>query len=102
MSNVSVGITAETADLEAKLAIAKANLRAASSDMRQLAEEARSAGAAGQGQLSLGLLAAASSAAKARHEVTSLNEKLEKAGGAASSFKERISLAGKGLDSLRL
>lgn len=102
MSNLSVAITADVADLEAKLALARSALRDATAEMRSQATAARAAGATTSGTLAPALVTAAGAAAKAKAEVAALQGKLESAGGAASSFRERISLAGKGLDSLRL
>src|SRR5690348_7773473 len=101
-SSLSVKIGADVVDLQSKLAIANSNLRASSSEMRKLADQMRVAGQAGSSELMPGLQSAAAAAAKAKAAVAALNEQMAATGAVASSFKERISLAGKGLDSLRL
>lgn len=101
-SSLGVKITADVTDLNAKLALAQANFRQFSSQTRKVANDMVAAGQSGSAQMVPALEKSAAAAAAAKAQIAALSASLEGAGGAASSFKERISLAGKGLDSLRL
>lgn len=102
MTNLAVSVTADVTDLNSKLALAQSNLRAFNTETRSIADQMRAAGTAGSGALAPSLQAVTAQAAAARSEVARLKTQLEGTSSAASNFRERISLAGKGLDSLRL
>ena len=80
---LSVKITADTTDLNAKLALAKAELAAFNSETRQLAQQARSAGDDIRGGLLTNLEQSAVRAAAAKSEVNSLRSALGEFGGAS-------------------
>jgi hypothetical protein len=97
-SNVKVQITAEVVDLQAKMAIAKAELASASSALRALGKDAAESGG-GFSKLSPELLQAAENAAKAKTQVSSLSTSLKRelnegASSARSSLLELNSALG--------
>lgn len=90
MSSISVQITADVADLTAKLAVAKAEVSSANVELRDMAQQMAAAGNAASGELKSGLASAAQTAASARAELAALNTQLKETqagtGGLAASF----------------
>jgi hypothetical protein len=92
-----VRIGAETTDLTAKLAVAKADFSAFSKELRVAAEQMRAAGAGASEQMRTGLANAAKAAAQARTEINALNHELretQNSGGGlnrmATQFEEML------------
>src|SRR6185312_16107072 len=81
--SLSVKITADVTDLNAKLALAKAELAAFNSETRQLAQQARAAGDDVRGGLLTSLEQSAIRAAAAKSEVNTLRSALGEFGGAS-------------------
>lgn len=75
-SNLAVKISADVTDMQTKLALAQASLRAFSAETKTLADQVRVAGTVQQSELLPGLQASAVGAAKARAEVYGLKEAL--------------------------
>lgn len=73
-SNLSVKVSADVSDLQTKLALAQANLRAFSAETRNLADQVLAASDAQKAELAPALQAAASGAAQARAEVSALRK----------------------------
>ena len=90
MSQISVQITADVADLTAKLAVAKAEVQSANTELRAMAQQMAAAGNAASAELKSGLAASAQAAATARAELSALNTQLKEtqasSGGLAGSF----------------
>lgn len=82
-TNIGVSITADVADLQAKLALAQSEFRNSNKELKALADQMTAAGEAGQAELLPGLQAAASAAASAKAEVNALNAELRESTGAA-------------------
>ena len=77
MSNVSIAITADVADITGKLALVQSKIREFSTDTRQAADAMREAGAAATNQMRAGLETSATSLAKAKAEATALTNELK-------------------------
>lgn len=90
MSNISVSISADTAQMTAQLAVAKADLSAFSANLRDLAAQMRDAGAGASDELKAGLSQAAAAAAGAQSTVSGLQAKLR----AARQPMDELSKAG--------
>src|SRR5579863_5456573 len=87
MSNISVSITADIADLTAKRAILSAELKAAQKDLAGFAQAVRTGGATNE--LRAGMLQSAESVAALRSQVGLLNGQMKSLaadGGARSPF----------------
>lgn len=82
--NVSVKITAEVIDLQAKFAIAKAESQALTRELNTLARQAASG--SGGPELKAGLVQAAEAATKAQGATKALNAELKAAQGSGSAF----------------
>jgi hypothetical protein len=85
MNNLSVKITADVVELQAKAAIARAELSATTSEMTKLA---KAAAVTGTGQVTPELLKAAEAASTARSRVNELSAGLEKAGVHVAGIRE--------------
>lgn len=75
MSNISVSVTADVADLTAKRAILSAELKAASADLRGFAEAARTGGATDE--LKASMLEAGAAVAKTKAEIVALTAEMK-------------------------
>ncbi len=73
---ISIKVTAETADLSAKLALAQADMRAFGAQTRTAAEAMRAAGASASSELRAGLERAAMAAAQAKAQVAQLRAEM--------------------------
>ncbi len=85
MNTLGVKITADVVELQAKAAVARAELSATTSEMNKLA---RAAAQTGTGQVTPELLQAAQAATQARARVNELSDGLEKAGVHVASIRE--------------
>ncbi len=83
-SNINVSITADVADLTAKLAITKAELKAASKELNDFAAAAKGSGT---GQMSAEMLAAGDNVAKLQSKVALLSGELKSVRSAASGVE---------------
>ena len=81
---VYVRITADVADVTAKLALAKAEFAETNAALRSVAQEMRAAGTGASEELKAGLAQAAQAAATARAEMASLNTQLKESMGASA------------------
>lgn len=84
-NNITVSITADVADLTAKRAVLSAELKAASKDLRDFAEQARTSGMTDA--LRASMLAAGGEVAKTRAEISHLSHELD--GGAEHAGNAR-------------
>ena len=75
-SNIAVSISADTTQLTAQLAVAKADLSATTAELRRTAQAMREAGTGAGDDLKSGLTQAAEAAAKAQASVSALRAKL--------------------------
>ena len=73
---ISIKVTAETADLSAKLALAQADMRAFGTETRTAAEAMRAAGTGASAELRAGLERAAMAAAQAKAQVAQLRAEM--------------------------
>ncbi|MDE1901295.1 MAG: phage tail length tape measure family protein [Alphaproteobacteria bacterium] len=80
-SNITVTIGADTTPLVAQLAVAKANLSATTSELRNLAAQMREAGSGASDSLKAGLQQAAASVSSAQSSVSKLRAELQQARG---------------------
>jgi hypothetical protein len=102
-NTLAVKITADVVGLQAKAAIARAELSATTGEMNKLAKAAASSGT---GAITPDLLAASQAAATARGRLTEINAELGKvkpaSDGAFGSLKEGFRISGENLDHLSL
>ncbi len=89
-SNLNVKITADEADLTARMAVATAETRKFNAELRTTAAAVAEAGSAADETLKNGLLAAAEAAAVARKEVAALRAEINEAGGGIAGMKGAI------------
>ena len=75
-SNIAVSISADTTQLTAQLAVAKADLSATTAELRRTAQAMREAGTGAGDDLKAGLTQAAEAAAKAQSSVSALRARL--------------------------
>ena len=100
MSNVDVKITADVVDLQAKLAIAKAESSALTSELNKLARQAAQSGGAMSTEARAGLTAAAEAAVRAKTEMAQLSSQLKSSQDSSFSFAGGLSAIKGGLATL--
>src|SRR5665213_1758779 len=100
--NLTLRVVADVTDLQAKLAIAKSNVVAFSSETRALANQYREAGDAGAMQFIPALEKSAHSAAAAKAQVAALNSQLQKTAASAGGFREIFNFGAGGSFTARL
>jgi hypothetical protein len=78
-SNIAVSISADVTGLTAKLAVARADLSATTTELRNMAAQMRAAGSSASDQLKAGLQQAAAATASAQSNVTKLRAQIQSA-----------------------